>query len=166
MSTQQKANDVMNIESKFYTSLGNGKAALAYAVDMVKSVADSRDTTVLTRAIKRAMSKGDDKAAGSLRFMIRHVWPGVKATKNKKTGDITIKISGIEHEPEAIETLDALVADGVSLRGTLLTQAFMPKDKPAFDPMKQAQRFTKSHNKAQVTAYIAALQALSKEMES
>lgn len=151
-------NDVMNLESNFYRSLGNGKEALKYAADMIQSVVTSRDTTVLSRAIERAAKKGDDKAAASLRLVIRSVWPEAKTTKDKQ-GKVSIKIKGVEHDDKALETLSGLVSDGVSLRGTLLTKAFKKEtETKEFDATAWAERVTKAHPDA-LEAMIAALQA-------
>ena len=158
MTTQ--VNDIFAVESKFYASLGNGAAALQYASEMIESVVTSRDTTVLTRAMDRASSKGDDKAVASLKMLVRNVWPTSKAIKNKKTGKTAIKIKGIDACQDAIETMKALVLDGVSLRGTLLVQAFNTDgSKPAFDVVKWATRMDKAHHE-HLEAMIAALQAV------
>lgn len=154
----KQANDIMSIESKFYKALGNGAAALGYAVEMIESVVASRDTTVLTRAMDRAASKGDDKAVASLKLMIRNVWPGSKANKSKKTGQTTLKISGVEADPDAVAMCKALVSDGVSLRGTLLTKAFAPTEEKPFDVEAWAKRTYKAHPD-QLDVMIAALQA-------
>jgi hypothetical protein len=149
----------MKLESKFYSSLGNGAAALQYAVEMINSVVASRDTTVLSKAITRAVKKGDDKAAQSVRFMVRQVWPGVKSGKDK-AGQVSIKIKGIDHDEEAIQTLKSLVSEGASLRGTKLTKTFKSdeeKDSEEFDYVQWAKRMDKAHD---LDKMIAALQAL------
>lgn len=153
-----QANDIFAVETKFYKSLGNGAAALEYAVEMVASVVKSRDTTVLTRAIDRAAGKGDDKAVASLKLIIRNVWPNAKAVKVKKTGITSIKIKGIEADEEALETCHALVADGASLRGTLLSKAFGTKTDKVFNVEAWAKRSAKAHPEY-LEAMIAALQA-------
>lgn len=154
----ERVNDVFSVEKKFYKSLGNGAAALSYAVEMIESVVTSRDTTVLTRAIDRAASKGDDKAVASLKLLIRNVWPGSKSNKSRKTGQTSIKISGVEADEYAISVCRALVADGVSLRGTLLSKAFIPAEEKPFDVEAWAKRTVKAHPD-QLEAMIAALQA-------
>lgn len=155
-------NDINSVEAKFYKALGNGAAALGYAVEMIESVVQSRDTTVLTRAIDRAASKGDDKAVASLKLMIRNVWEGAKMTKSKTTGQTSIKIKGIDASVWALSTCQQLVADGVSLRGTLLSKAFATEaEQKAFDVTKWAERSLKAHPE-DLEAMIAALQALRK----
>ena len=151
-------NDIFAVEAKFYKALGNGAAALGYAVEMIESVVTSRDTTVLTRAMDRAASKGDDKATAALKLMVRNVWPGSKASKSKKTGQTSIKISGVEADQDALAVCKALVADGVSLRGTLLSKAFGSGEEKPFDVEAWAKRTVKAHP-AQLEAMIAALQA-------
>lgn len=152
-------NNIDAVEKSFFRSLGNGKQALADAVTMIKSVVDSRDTTVLARAMQRAKDeKGDDKAVAALKLMIVSVWPGAKAGATKK-GDMSIRIKGVKADPAIVETLDTLVADGVSLRGTILSKTLKKADDTAFDVAKWAARQHKAHPD-QLDAMIAALQAL------
>ena len=153
-------NDIKAIENKFVTSLGSGKAALEHASTLIHSVVDSRDTTVLTRAMTRAKSKGDDKACASMRLILLAVWPKAVLKFDTKAKAYVFKIKGIEAEEWALEALSALVDDGASLRGSLITKTFKAdKTETAFDAVKWAERQEKAHPD-QLEAMIAALQAL------
>jgi len=147
-------NDIMKVEGQFYASLGNGKAALEHAATMINAVVTSRDTTVLRKAIKRAGQKGDDRAVQALKLIIRNVWPGASYSK-----DGEIKIKGIRADSDAVDTMNTLVSDGVSLRGTLLQQAYKSATVKEFDVQVWAKRMHKAHGD-ELEAMIAALQAL------
>lgn len=112
-------NDVMKLAADFGRTLGNGKKAASHLHDMVVSVVKSRDTKVLSRAYAKADGKGDKQAVQTMSAIIRAVWPGVKTTKDKNTGEMIIKIKGIEADPAPVARFADAVQRGLSLRDTL-----------------------------------------------
>lgn len=112
-------NDIMALEGQFYRSLGDGVKAGQLIAQMVASVVKHRDTTVITRAIKRAGSKSDKTAANVLRFCFSQVFPDAKIKKDKKTDTLSILIKDTEADEEALSRLMAASAAGYSIRGPL-----------------------------------------------
>lgn len=119
-------NDIMAIEGKFFASLGNGVAAGEHLFSMVESVVSSRDTTVLTKAIKRADINKSDKLAGNvIRFVVSQVWPGAKMTKNK-ADDYSIKIKGIEADTAALSRFKSAIEHKLSIRHAAFRKHIKP----------------------------------------
>ena len=123
-------NDMKRIKDNFINALGSGTAALNWACLMIASVADSRDTTVFIRALKRMKNKKDDHAARVFRVMIETVFDGAKVTTNKKSGEPQFKI-GKGHGPDggsvlpdmgAVLALRKCYDDSLSLRGTAVVK--------------------------------------------
>ena len=157
-------NDIMKIETSFFQSLGNGVKACNLLAQMVHSVVQSRDTTVLTRAINRAATdKQDEQAARAIRMVAGQVWPKAKIGK-AKDGTLSIKIKGIEADQEALARLDSAVERQLSIRHAAFRKAIMPEqeEEQAFDYQKAAAAFVKRHGAANVDKMIAALQAAAK----
>ena len=123
----RKANDIFEIESKFHRALGDGVKAGAYMQQLILSVVDSRDTTVLVKAIQRASeNKADHQAVSTLRAVIGQVWPKAKVTKNK-SNTVSILIKGIKEDSEALERLALAVSSEYSIRGVAFKKAIMPE---------------------------------------
>lgn len=157
-------NDINGLETKFFSSLGDGVKAGAMLLAMMESVVTSRDTTVLTRAIQRAESvKGDQQAVGVVKLAIREVFPGANTTKDKN-GQFTIKIKGVKHCDKGLKRLKDVVKEGWSIRGRNFRDGLATTAKPAptFDPQKWATNFAKRHEQ-DIPAAIAALQVVYKE---
>lgn len=145
-------------------SLGNGATALALGVDAIEHVRTHGDTTVLIRMAERAKERNDNNAASALMFMVKQVWPGAKLAKSK--AGPTLKIKGIAPVNSAVDTLATLKAEGASLRGSKLREAFRgDADKPEFDPKVVTARVCKPLTKAQAQQVIAAMQAHVKTMK-
>jgi len=159
-------NNIMKIESEFYRSLGNGVKSLGYIKDMILSVVDSRDTTVLSRAILRAGNKGDNHADRALRLAISQVFEGAKMVKKPTGGGISIKISGTTVSEAGIKRLKDAATSGLSIRSSAYAKILKgtkdEDEKSEFDVKAWAVRMKKAH-KDDLGKMIAALQAVSKE---
>ena len=158
-------NNVDQLESNFFRALGDGKKAAIAMRDMIKAVTDSRDTTVLCRAMKRALSKGDEAAAKTVGFCATKVWPGAKVVKSE--GNFSIKIKGIAHDNAILTNLDEAIERAYSIRGATFANAVaygfdaegaVIKPEPAaFDPEAAAEKFAKGHTTSELEQYINAL---------
>ena len=87
--------------SRFKTSIGNGKAALAAAVFLMESVAETRDTSPIVKMMKDAKDKGDDNAKNAVGLIARTLFPGAKFSVDKNKQPI-FKISGINANAEVL----------------------------------------------------------------
>lgn len=161
-----KLNDILAVEKKFYSSLGDGAKAGVYLKDMVLSVVDSRDTTVLSRAIQRAEdNKADTQAVKAIRTVVSQVWPKAKVSRNNVTNRLSIIIKGIDADQDALARLKAATEceKPLSIRGTAFLKTIKgthDAEEKDFDPKKMAEGWFKRHDHEQLEAYIAALQAL------
>ena len=151
--------------TKWKTSLGNGKAALAEAHQAIEAVVISRDTTVIGRMIDAARDKQDNAAAQTLSFLTRQVWPKAKITVSKKDDRTSIIIKGIEARNEPVVTLAECVTKGLSLRGATLRKEMTGETTtPDFDATKWADNMVARGHKNGLTlaAMKAALDAAEK----
>ena len=159
-------NDVNAVEKKFFSSLGNGVNAGAALFDLVQSVVSSRDTTILTRQIKRAeQEKKDAQAAGAIRLVTKAVFPGAKVAKDKN-GQTTIKIKGVEADQEALARFQQAVEKKLSIRHAAFRKTVAPSDTPAEKTDAEKVEQVKKYLKRQIDdglsldAIIAAAQAM------
>lgn len=158
-----KPNDIMNVESKFYSALGNGKDAAKHLAAMVESVFVSRDTGVLVRAIYRAEQKKEDaQAAQAIRTCVRTVWPTAKVSKDKN-GQPRILIKGDDGDKAAVKRIREAADKGLSIRGAAFRKAVVGDtgNTPDWTVQKWATNQAKQAIKHDVTeaAAIAALKA-------
>lgn len=154
-------NDIRNVENNFVNSLGNGKKAVEHLASLMGAVVSSRDTTIITRIMRRAHTKDDTGAISAIRLTVGQVFPGANLKLDKKTGEYTLKIKGVSADDDAMKRLNEAVERGLSLRHATfrsLIKADVKEEKP-FDPKAWAERTTKAHPD-QIEAMIAALQAL------
>lgn len=146
-------NDIAAIETKFFKALGSGTGATEHLATMIHSVVSSRDTTVLSRAINRAQSKGDTAAAGVVRFVVGEVWPGSKITMGKKKNMPTITIKGVEADKDALKRLDTAAEKKLSIRHatfrkTVKAPTAETDENPEWDIKAWADRVVKQHPEA------------------
>lgn len=161
MSTNvDEKNNVKDFEDGFIRNLGNGKLAAQNLKGLFHSVAKSRDTTVLVRAIVRAKEKNDDGAVAAIKMVTGQLFP--KATfKSPKGKAPSIIIKGIEADMDALKRLDDAVEKNLSIRHAAFRKAIVVKaqeEEKEFDPKAKAERVAKGLTKAQITALIASLQ--------
>ena len=139
-------NDLQKMETRFFSSLGNGKEATKAMYALFKSVVNSRDTTCIARQIVRAeKEKGDMQAANTLRFVTGQVFPGAKYGKDKN-GIPTIKIKDCQPDMAALNRLHIAGEKKLSIRHTAFRKAVKaPADQP---------KETKEQRLARVKAYV------------
>lgn len=153
-------NDIKTTENAFVRNLGNGVKAAEYLGTLVEAVVASRDTTIITRVLQRADKAGDAHAVGSIKVVVRNVWPGAKLGKGKTDGTYTLKIAGVEADDDGLGRLKTAITEGLSIRGKKFRETIEPKgEEDAFDVAKWAERTAKAHPD-KLDAMIAALQAL------
>lgn len=168
MSDTVQTFDDRAVVNEWGRSLGNGKTALIKAHQAVEHVrtTGAGDTTILSKMIAKARAKGDEKAAADLSFLVRQIWDGARATKDKNDNPV-IKIKGCAVSNSAVDTLAELVREGVSMRGPKFRKAFKSEDDNTdadFDAKAAAERWAKRHAKKEALAFIAALQQQVKSM--
>src|SRR6056297_252191 len=145
-------NDIMNVESNFFRSLGNGVKAGEYLQAMILSVVQSRDTTVLVRAMDRARNaKNDEQAARTIALVVGQVWPKCKLGKDKNSIP-TIKISGIDADPNALKRLKEATDKGLSIRHSTYRKVLKgDTDTPEFDLKKSSVALAKREQRNGIT---------------
>jgi hypothetical protein len=109
-------NDIKAIENRFANNLGNGQIVGETLLSLYEAAEKSRDTTIITRAILRANKKKDKHIVSLMRHIIACVWPGAKLSS--KDNKLSLKISGIQANEEAMTGLKSAVASGLSARGS------------------------------------------------
>lgn len=159
-------NNVENLESTFYRNLGDGVKACAALAGMIESVVTSRDTTVLTKAMRRAVEdKQDEQAARAVALVASQVWPKAKIGKTKD-GVMTIRIKGIQACDDALARLRNAVDRDLSIRHSTFRKTIKPvyqeQDSPELALSKKVTGLVKWCDKTEgvtIDALIAALQA-------
>lgn len=155
-------NNMQTVLDRFIKNLGSGVSCGTDLSVLMHDVANTRDTTVVARAIYRAEKKSDDQAASTVKLVTGQVFPGAKITKNEGKPP-TIKIKGIEADTDALERIKGAAERKLSIRHATYRKAVKPpveeaEEKP-FDAKAWAERAKKAHP-GEVEAMIAALQAL------
>ncbi len=75
---------------------------------------------------------------------IRAIWTDVSINIDKKTGQYRIKTKNATLSNSSVDTLNQLVADGISMRGSKWSSAFRTETEVVdFDPVKYAQGVAK-----------------------
>ena len=152
-------NDIKKTETAFFSSLGNGVAAVEHLQTLTLAVVSSRDTTILTRQMQRAeKEKNDTGASAAIRKVISAVYVGAKIKKDKKTGGYSVSIKGLQADADALDRLNQAVEKKLSIRHATFGKLIKGETaKPEFDVASWAQRTAKQHPD-QLEAMIAALQ--------
>lgn len=152
-------NDIDGVKAQFIRSLGNGVKAGEYLQQLILSVVKSRDTTILVKAITGALEKNDDQAARTIRMVAGQVWPKARVT-TKPGKPVSIKISGITEDQEALNRLADATERGLSIRHQTYRNTIAPKEDKLFEAksvdqcQKFAERFADNHEKQEVGEYI------------
>lgn len=163
--TTQNANDLNALETAFFRSLGNGVLACENLAGMVMGVVSSRDTTILTKAMSRAMGeKQDGGAVKAIDIVAKQVWPGCKITE--KDGNYSIRIKGIEADADAITRLKDAVERKLSIRHKTFREVMVPTVVEELTTEQKVQRkadatlkWINSNDDVTLDMVIAALQA-------
>jgi len=156
--------DIKKFVGNFSRNLGNGIAMGQNTLDAVNHAIKTGDTSILAMMVDKVEAKKD--GSSNFQLTIRSIWSGVSIQIDKKTGQHRIKTKNATLSNSAIDTLNQLVADGVSMRGSKWSSAFRTDAEVVdFDPVKYAQGVAK-RNPERIGAMIAALQVVQKDLNN
>ena len=156
--------NIKTFVGNFSRNLGNGIAMGQNTLDAVNHAIKTGDTSIIAMMLDKIKSKKD--GANNFELTIRSIWSGVSINIDKKTNQYRIKTKGSTLTNIAVDTLNQLVADSVSMRGSKWSSAFRTEAEVVdFDPIKYAQGIAK-RNPERINAMIAALQVVQKELET
>jgi hypothetical protein len=156
--------NIKTFVGNFSRNLGNGIAMGQNTLDAVNHAIKTGDTSIIAMMLDKIKSKKD--GATNFELTVRSIWSGVSINIDKKTGQYRIKTKNATLTNSAVDTLNQLVADGVSMRGSKWSSAFnTDTEVKEFDPIKYAQGIAK-RNPERINAMIAALQVVQKELDN
>ena len=156
--------DIKKFVGNFSRNLGNGIAMGQNTLDAVNHAIKTGDTSILAMMVDKVEAKKD--GSSNFQLTIRSIWTGVSIQTDKKTGQCRIKTKNATLSNSAVDTLNQLVADGISMRGSKWSSAFRTDTEVVdFDPVKYAQGVAK-RNPERIGAMIAALQQAQKVAEN
>ena len=156
--------NIKTFVGNFSRNLGNGVAMGQNTLDAVNHAIKTGDTSIIAMMLDKIKSKKD--GANNFELTIRSIWSGVSINIDKKTNQYRIKTKGATLTNSAVDTLNQLVADSVSMRGSKWSSAFRTEAEVVdFDPIKYAQGIAK-RNPERINAMIAALQVVQKELDN
>ena len=156
--------NIKTFVGNFSRNLGNGIAMGQNTLDAVNHAIKTGDTSIIAMMLDKIKSKKD--GANNFELTIRSIWSGVSINIDKKTNQYRIKTKGATLTNSAVDTLNQLVADGTSMRGSKWSSAFRTEAEVVdFDPIKYAQGIAK-RNPERINAMIAALQVVQKELDN
>ncbi len=156
--------DIKKFVGNFSRNLGNGIAMGQNTLDAVNHAIKTGDTSILALMLDKVKSKKD--GANNFEVTIRAIWTYVSINIDKKTGQYRIKTKNATLTNSSVDTLNQLVADGVSMRGPKWAKAFRTEtEEEEFDAAKYAQG-QKKRNPERIKSMIAALQVVQKELEA
>ena len=156
--------DIKKFVGNFSRNLGNGIAMGQNTLDAVNHAIKTGDTSIIAMMLDKIKSKKD--GANNFELTIRSIWSGVSINIDKKTNQHRIKTKNATLTNSAVDTLNQLVADGMSMRGSKWSSAFRTEAEVVeFDPVKYAQGVAK-RNPERIKAIIGALQVIQKELET
>ena len=156
--------DIKKFVGNFSRNLGNGIAMGQNTLDAVNHAIKTGDTSIIAMMLDKIKSKKD--GANNFELTIRSIWSGVSINIDKKTGQYRIKTKNATLSNSSVDTLNQLVADSISMRGSKWSKAFnTDTEVKEFDAIKYAQG-QKKRNPERIKAMIAALQVVQKELET
>ena len=156
--------DIKKFVGNFSRNLGNGIAMGQNTLDAVNHAIKTGDTSIIAMMLDKINSK--KAGANNFELTIRAIWTDVSINIDKKTGQYRIKTKNATLTNSSVDTLNQLVADGVSMRGPKWAKAFRTEtEEEEFDAAKYAQG-QKKRNPERIKSMIAALQVVQKELEA
>jgi hypothetical protein len=156
--------NISKFVGNFSRNLGNGIAMGQNTLDAVNHAIKTGDTSILALMLDKVEAKKD--GSSNFQSTIRSIWSGVSINIDKKTNQYRIKTKNATLSNSSVDTLNQLVADGISMRGSKWSKAFNTETEPKeFDAAKYAQGIAK-RNPERIKAMIAALQVVQKELET
>ena len=155
---------IAHIVNNFSRNLGNGQKMGEALLDAINHAIKTGDTSIIAMMLDKIKSKKD--GTNNFELTIRSIWSGVSINIDKKTNQHRIKTKNATLTNSAVDTLNQLVADGVSMRGSKWSSAFRTEAEVVdFDPVKYAQGVAK-RNPERIGAMIAALQVVQKDLNN
>ena len=157
---------ISNIVNNFSRNLGNGQKMGEALLDAINHAIKTGDTSIISVLFDKVNAKKDSNALTGLTATIRAVYIGANITTDKKTNRTIVKTKNATLSNSAVEVLNQLVVDNVSMRGNKWSSAFnTDAEVKEFDPIKYAQGIAK-RNPERINAMIAALQVVQKELDN
>jgi len=153
---------ISNIVNNFSRNLGNGQKMGEALLDAINHAIKTGDTSIISVLFDKVNAKKDSNALTGLTATVRAVYIGANITTDKKTNRTIVKTKNATLSNSAVEILNQLVVDSVSMRGNKWAKAFnIETEKKPMDVKKRAEKFVKD-NPELVNAYIHALQQAQK----
>lgn len=157
---------ISNIVNNFSRNLGNGQKMGEALLDAINHSIKTGDTSIISVLFDKVNVKKDSNALTGLTATVRAVYIGANITTDKKTNRTIVKTKNATLSNSAVEVLNQLVVDNVSMRGNKWASAFnTDAEVKEFDPIKYAQGIAK-RNPERIGAMIAALQVVQKELDN
>ena len=157
---------ISNIVNNFSRNLGNGQKMGEALLDAINHSIKTGDTSIISVLFDKVNVKKDSNALTGLTATVRAVYIGANITTDKKTNRTIVKTKNATLSNSAVEVLNQLVVDNVSMRGNKWASAFnTDTEVKEFDPIKYAQGIAK-RNPERIGAMIAALQVVQKELDN
>jgi len=157
---------ISNIVNNFSRNLGNGQKMGEALLDAINHAIKTGDTSIISVLFMKVNDKKDSNALSGLTATVRAVYIGANITTDKKTNRTIVKTKNATLSNSAVEILNQLVVDNVSMRGNKWASAFnTDTEVKEFDPIKYAQGIAK-RNPERIGAMIAALQVVQKELDN
>ena len=157
---------ISNIVNNFSRNLGNGQKMGEALLDAINHAIKTGDTSIISVLFMKVNDKKDSNALSGLTATVRAVYIGANITTDKKTNRTIVKTKNATLSNSAVEVLNQLVVDNVSMRGNKWASAFNTEAEiKEFDPIKYAQSIAK-RNPERINAMIAALQVVQKELDN
>ena len=157
---------IAHIVNNFSRNLGNGQKMGEALLDAINHAIKTGDTSIISVLFMKVNDKKDNNALSGLTATVRAIYIGANITTDKKTGQCRIKTKNATLSNSAVEILNQLVADNVSMRGNKWASTFnTDTEVKEFDPIKYAQGIAK-RNPERINAMIAALQVVQKELDN
>ena len=156
--------NIKTFVGNFSRNLGNGIAMGQNTLDAVNHAIKTGDTSILALMLDKVEAKKD--GSSNFQSTIRAIWDGVSINIDKKTNQYRIKTKNATLSNSAVDTLNQLVADGISMRGSKWAKAFSTETEPKEFISANWAQGVKKRNPERIKAMIAALQVVQKELET
>jgi len=157
---------ISNIVNNFSRNLGNGQKMGEALLDAINHAIKTGDTSIISVLFDKVNDKKDSNALTGLTATVRAVYIGANITLDKKTNRTIVKTKNATLSNSAVEVLNQLVVDNVSMRGNKWSKAFNTEtEQKPVDVKKRAEKFVKD-NPERINAMIAALQVVQKELDN
>ena len=128
---------ISNIVNNFSRNLGNGQKMGEALLDAINHAIKTGDTSIISVLFMKVNDKKDSNALTGLTATVRAVYIGANITLDKKTNRTIVKTKNATLSNSAVEVLNQLVVDSVSMRGNKWAKAdlgeYFEKFKAGYD---------------------------------